>query len=64
MSLTVAGPGTGASPCPITCEVNRIALLGKLDHDVGIAMGCSVAQAMIGISRTACSVTGGAGDKT
>lgn len=60
----MAGPGTGAAPCPIAREVYRVAWLGKLDHDICIAMGGSIARAMIGISRTACSVTGGTGDKT
>lgn len=60
----MARPGTGASPCPIACEVYRVARLGKLNHDIGIAMGGSIARAMIGISRTACSVTGGTRDKT
>ena len=57
----MAGPGTSAAPCPIACEVNRVTWVGKLDHDIGIAMSGSVARAMIGIPCTACSVTEGTG---
>jgi hypothetical protein len=37
---------------------------GELNNYIGIAMGCSVARAMVRVARTVCSVTGGTGGKT
>jgi hypothetical protein len=49
-------PGTGTAPCPVARKDNCVARIGKLDVDIGIAMGSSVARAMAGISRAIGSV--------
>ena len=47
----MTGPCTGAAPCPVAGKVHCVARIGKLDDDISIAMGGSVARAMTGISR-------------
>ena len=53
----MTGPCTGAVPCPVAGKIHCVARIGKLDDDIGIAMGGSVARAMTGISRAIGSVT-------
>ena len=44
-------------PCPVAGKVHCVARIGKLDVDIGIAMGGSVARAMTGTSRAIGSMT-------
>lgn len=57
----MTGPCTGTAPCPVTGEDHCVARIGKLDDDIGIAMGGSVARSMTGISRAIGSMTEGTG---
>lgn len=49
--LAMACPRTGAAAQSIADKVYRVARVGKLGYDIRIAMACSVARAVTGISR-------------
>jgi len=60
----MAGPCTGSASCPVAGKVDCIARSGKLDVDIGVAMGDSVARAVARVSAAVCSVTFGTGGNT
>ena len=62
--MTVTMTVSAASSVTIAAadKVYGVSWFGKLDVDIGIAMSCSVARAMVDIPCTVCSVAGGTGD--
>lgn len=58
-----------AGPCTIAAAIVQSAagighsdcFAGKLDYDIGVTMGNSIARAMVRVARAVCPVTGGTG---